>query len=65
MSLKNYVCFSQGEVVFSPSPPPPPPMSYRFFLCCIEDVKLSYLTSNTNDGLIIPNIEIKGQYFLQ
>ena len=37
-------------------------MSYSIkFLRCIKDVNLPYLIPNENDGLIIPNIEIKGK----
>ena len=37
-------------------------MSYSIkFLRCIKDVNLPYIIPNENDGLIIPNIEIKGQ----
>ena len=50
------------EIVFSPSQFTPPPMSYSItFLRCIKYVNLPYFIPNENDGLIIPNIEIKGK----
>ena len=62
MSLKKYFVFHKGDCFQSQPLYSPLLMSYSIkFLRCIKDVNLPYLIPNENDGLIIPNIEIKVQ----